>query len=270
MEIENKAEREAEEKMHRLLAKLYITHSRYHSLFPKRSDSRHILDCSVASVSHKRKKINEKLVAMEFLKDSKNIILGYDKTSERGDINFADASEPKISDFYYNKLTGGLGGIACFDDGRYVIVADKKGVFAWVDLSKGPNIDDIKANSMQTNFEGVLDISLSPFQTKLACGNSENKCLILDLGKEKMKQIPALSKKLSGHSYSVNCVNWHPFKSLVLSSSLDTNDMVKVWDPYTEQLVKEINLHHKVSVTKSYFHPNGNTFFSIGKDNTGY
>ena len=120
---------------------------------------------------------------MEFLKDSKNIILGYDKTSERGDINFADASEPKISDFYYNKLQGGLGGIACLDDGRYVIVADKKGVFAWVDLSKGPNIDDIKANSMQTTFEGVLDISLSPFQTKLACGMSENKCLILDLGK---------------------------------------------------------------------------------------
>jgi WD40 repeat protein len=85
-----------------------------------------------------------------------------------------------------------------------------------------------------------------------------------------MKQIPILSKKLSGHIYSVNCVNWHPFKSLVLSSSLDVNDMVKLWDTHTEQLVKEINLHHKVSVTKSYFHPNGNTFFSIGKDNTGY
>lgn len=51
---------------------------------------------------------------MSFLKDNKTIILGYDKTSERGDINFADTSEPKISDFYYNKLNGGLGGLACF------------------------------------------------------------------------------------------------------------------------------------------------------------
>lgn len=51
---------------------------------------------------------------MIFLKDNKNIILGYDKTSERGDINFIDSSEPKISDFYYNKLQGGLGGISCF------------------------------------------------------------------------------------------------------------------------------------------------------------
>ena len=69
------------------------------------------------------------------------------------------------------------------NDGRYVIAADKKGVFALVDLSKGPNIEDIKKLSLQTNFEGILDISISPFQTKLACGMSENKCLILDLGK---------------------------------------------------------------------------------------
>jgi hypothetical protein len=51
---------------------------------------------------------------MRFLKDNKTIILGYDKTSERGDINFIDVCEPKISDFYYNKLIGGLGGLSCF------------------------------------------------------------------------------------------------------------------------------------------------------------
>jgi WD40 repeat protein len=205
---------------------------------------------------------------MTFLKDNKNIILGYDKTSERGDINFIDTSEPKISDFYYNKLQGGLGGISCFEDGRFVIAADKKGVFAFVDLSKGPNIDDIKANSIQTIFEGVLDISLSPFQTKLACGMTENKCFILDLGKERMKTAPSLSKKLSGHIYSVNCINWHPFKSLILSSSLDIHDNIKLWDPYTEQLVQEVNFHSNATVTKTLFHPVGNTFFSIGKDNT--
>ena len=87
---------------------------------------------------------------MNFLKDNKTIILGYDKTSERGDINFIDVCEPKISDFYYNKLNGGLGGLSCFEDGRFVIVADKKGVIAYVDLSKGPNIEDIKNNSIET------------------------------------------------------------------------------------------------------------------------
>ena len=150
MDLENKAEREAEEHMRCFFTQSFISHSRYDSFFPRSNP--HILNHSLASVSHKRKKVNEKLVAMQFLKDNKTIVLGYDKTSERGDINFADSSEPKISDFYYNKLQSGLGGIACLDDGRFILAADKKGVFAWIDLSKGPNIDDIKSNSLQTSF----------------------------------------------------------------------------------------------------------------------
>jgi polyadenylation factor subunit 2 len=170
---------------------------------------------------------------MRFLKDNKTVILGYDKTSERGDINFIDAAEPKISDFYYNKLQGGLGGLSCFEDGRWVLAADKKGVFAYVDLSKGPNIDDIRANSVQTTYEGVLDISLAPLQTKVACGMSDNKCLILDIGKERSRSVPVSSKKFGGHVYGVNCINWHPFKGLILSSSLDLHDTIKLWDPHT-------------------------------------
>jgi hypothetical protein len=129
---------------------MYIVNSKFHKLYPSNKISRNMLDTSVGTLSHKRKKVNEKLVSMKFLKDNKNVVLGYDKTSERGDINFIDASEPKISDFYYNKLQGGLGGLSCFEDGRFILAADKKGVFAYVDLSKGPNIDDIKANSVQT------------------------------------------------------------------------------------------------------------------------
>jgi hypothetical protein len=81
---------------------------------------------------------------MKFLRDCKTVVLGYDKSSERGDINFIDVAEPKINDFYYNKLQGGMGGLACFRDGRHIIVADKKGNFTFIDMSQGPNIDDIK------------------------------------------------------------------------------------------------------------------------------
>ena len=212
---------------------MYIVNSKFHKLHPSNKESRHMLDTSVGTLSHKRKKVNEKLVSMKFLKDNKNIVLGYDKTSERGDINFIDASEPKISDFYYNKLQGGLGGISCYEDGRFILAADKKGVFAYVDLSKGPNIEDIKANSVQTTYEGVLDICLSPFQIKVVCGMSDNRCLILDLGKDKARSIPALNRKSSHHNYGVNSVNWRPFKSLILSSSLDMNDSIKLWDPHS-------------------------------------
>lgn len=192
----------------------------------------------ITSLAHKRKKPNEKLVQMKFLKDNKTIILGYDKTSERGDINFIDAAEPKISEFYYNKLQGGLGGLACFEDGRYVLAADKKGVFTYVDMSKGPNIDDIKNSSSTTPLDGVLDISLSPSQTKLACGMADNKCLIVDIGKERIKAIvSAPCKKIDRHVYGVTSIHWHPYKSLVLSCSVDLNDTLKLWDPHSEQLI---------------------------------
>ena len=102
-----------------------------------------------------------------------------------------------------------------------------------MDLSKGPNIDDIKANSVQTAYEGVLDICLSPFQTKVICGMSDNKCLIIDIGKDKVRSVPTLNRKFSQHVYGVNSVSWHPFKSLILSSSLDINDSIKLWDPHS-------------------------------------
>lgn len=60
---------------------MYIVNSRFHKLFPPNKESRNILDTQIAAISHKRKKVNEKLVSMKFLKDNKNIILGYDKTS---------------------------------------------------------------------------------------------------------------------------------------------------------------------------------------------
>ena len=66
--------------------------------------------------------------------------------------------------------------------------------------------------------------------------------------------------------YGVNSVNWHPFKSLVLSSSLDMQDTVKLWDPHSDTLVQEVNMHSKATVVRSQFHPFGNTYFSLGKD----
>jgi hypothetical protein len=73
---------------------------------------------------------------MHFLKDSNFVVLGYDKQTERGDINFIAVNELKSRDFYYNKLSTGVGGIQCFDDGRNVLIADKKGVFSFIDMFK--------------------------------------------------------------------------------------------------------------------------------------
>jgi hypothetical protein len=55
-----------------------------------------------------------------------------------------------------------MGGLSVFRDGRFILVADKKGGFTFIDMFQGPNIDDIKNKSIETPYEGVLDLALSP------------------------------------------------------------------------------------------------------------
>lgn len=76
---------------------------------------------------------------MHFLKDSNHIILGYDKQTDRGDINFLSVNELKPMDFYYNKLAIGIGGIECFKNGRTILISDKKGMFFYIDIFKTLN-----------------------------------------------------------------------------------------------------------------------------------
>ena len=58
---------------------MHIYNSKYSRLFEKQS--KNYLDQLLVSLQHKKKKPNEKLVQMHFLKDSKMIVLGYDKQS---------------------------------------------------------------------------------------------------------------------------------------------------------------------------------------------
>ena len=127
------------------------------------------------------KKTNEKLVHMHFLKDSNYVILGYDKQTDRGDINFISVSELKNKDFYYNKLNTGVGGIQCFEDGRNILIADKKGTFSYIDMFKELNYNDIDDKRIETGIEGIMDFSLGPKQNKIVCGLADRKCVVFDI-----------------------------------------------------------------------------------------
>lgn len=203
---------------------------------------------------------------MHFLKDSNFVVLGYDKQTDRGDINFIAVNELKNREFYYNKLSTGVGGIQCFDDGRNILIADKKGVFSFIEMLKELNHSDIDGKKIETGIDGILDISLGPAQNKVVCGLADKKCVVLDIEKERKNKKFILCKTFDRHIYSVNSVNWHPYKSLIVSSSIHLSDTVKLWDPHSEELVHETNMHKSI-VTKVMFHPEGNTYFSLGKDN---
>ncbi len=69
---------------------------------------------------------------MAFLKSSKEVVVGYSRP-DRGDINFIDSLKPRVIEFFYKELTGGLGGMVPMQDGKKVFIADQKGKFTWID-----------------------------------------------------------------------------------------------------------------------------------------
>lgn len=112
----------------------------------------------------------------------------------------------------------------------------------------------------------MLDISLGPAETKIVCGLEDNRCVVMDIEKERKDKNFLLQKTFKRHLFGVNSVDWHPYKSLVVSSSIHLSDTVKLWDPHSEELVHETSSHKSI-VSKVMFHPEGNTYFSLGKDN---
>ena len=78
-----------------------------------------------------------------------------------------------------------------------------------------------------------LTLLLTLLQGSLLAQNPWENPSLIDIGKEKAKSVPTLNRKFSHHVYGVNSVCWHPFKSLILSSSLDISDSIKLWDPYS-------------------------------------
>lgn len=54
-----------------------------------------------------------------------------------------------------------MGGIATYQDGRKILIADRKGKFTWIDVVT-KNLDEIKDKAVSTDIEGIIDVSLSP------------------------------------------------------------------------------------------------------------
>ena len=72
-----------------------------------------------------------------------------------------------------------------------------------------------------------------------------------------------VERSFSAHDDSVVSVQWHPYKSLLVSCSLD--ETVKLWDVRSQELVCW-SKDHKDAVNKCMFSPDGNTYFSMSKD----
>ena len=89
----------------------------------------------------------------------------------------------------------------------------------------------------------------------MALGLADKRCAIIDIESQRHEKIFPLCKTFEKHTFGVNSIDWHPYKSLIISSSKDINDTLKLWDPHTSELIQDSNFHKNSIVTHCQFHP---------------
>jgi polyadenylation factor subunit 2 len=102
--------------------------------------------------------------------------------------------------------------------GSDFVTGDQKGLIQYCDETF-KNILVIK----EAHSAPVKGLSFSPLGSKLASCSDDGKIHIWAGGRDK----PELT--LLGHQNDVKCIDWHPFRALIVSGSRDST--LKLWDP---------------------------------------
>ncbi|MCO5575621.1 hypothetical protein L7F22_029423 [Adiantum nelumboides] len=101
--------------------------------------------------------------------------------------------------------------------GTWVLSADQGGIIKYFQS----NMNNLKV--LPAHREAVRDLSFSPDDARFVSASDDStlKIWAFDEAREE--------KTLKGHGWDVKCVDWHPFKGLLVSGSKD--NLVKFWDP---------------------------------------
>lgn len=79
----------------------------------------------------------------------------------------------------------------------------------------------------EAHHEPIRGLSFSPTDNKFASCSDDGLVKIWDFYRCSEEKV------LRGHGADVKCIEWHPYKSLVVSGSKDSQQPVKLWDPRT-------------------------------------
>lgn len=71
---------------------------------------------------------------------------------------------------------------------------------------------------------------------------------------------------LQGHGSDVKCVDWHPFKSLIISGSKDSQQPIILWDPRTKKKITTLHAHKNTCTDLKWNQFNGNWLISSSRD----
>ena len=135
---------------------------------------------------------------------------------------------------------------------QWMITADHNGFVKYWQS----NMNNVKM--YQIHKEPVRGLTFSPTDQKFASCSDDSTVRVWDFLTCAEKAI------LRGHGSDVRCVDWHPFNSLLLSGSRDTQQPLKMWDPRTS---KSVTIHaHKNTVMDLKWNRNGKLFLTASRD----
>lgn len=81
----------------------------------------------------------------------------------------------------------------------------------------------------------IRGLSFSPLDSKLISCSDDGRIHMWAGGRDKPEQV------LLGHQSDIKCVDWHPYRSLIVSGSRDSS--IRLWDAKAGKCVRYCNLH---------------------------
>lgn len=136
-------------------------------------------------------------------------------------------------------------------NGKWVTTGEHNGFIKYWQ----PNM--INVAMIEAHNKPISGISFCPSDEKFATCSDDGTIVIWDF----------LTKKYENQftSFDVNCIDWHPFKSVLISGSKDVQQSITLWDPKTGK--SSLTLHgHTNTIMDIKWNANGNWVLSSSRD----
>ncbi len=112
----------------------------------------------------------------------------------------------------------------------------------------------------QGHLEAIRGLSFSPTDSKFASCSDDRTVRIFDFVTCKEESI------LQGHGSDVKCVDWHPYKGLVISGSKDSQQPIIMWDVKNAKKITTLHAHKNTCTDLKWNRFNGNWLISSSRD----
>ena len=136
----------------------------------------------------------------------------------------------------------------------WLISGDQEGIVKYWQ----PNFNNVKEIQAHDKGSGIRGLAFAPTDVKFVTGSDDATLKVFDFAQGRDEVT------LSGHSWEVRCVDWHPKKGLLVSGSKDNT--VKLWDPRNGHCLTTIS-SSKQQISRTVFEPSqGIMLATCGRD----